>query len=97
MTAENLKKPNHMSEVSETRRQAWETRRQKYGPRGHARGAYRTVHNGPCAGCQTMRDTILRLHNEAVLSEGQAAKALNVDRVELRTLAQAHPSFSGGL
>lgn len=40
----------------------------------------------------SMRSAILRLHNEAVLSEGQAAAILKVDRVELRALADAENS-----
>lgn len=36
---------------------------------------------------RSMRDLIVRLHVEEILSEGQAAKAIGVDRVELRRLA----------
>jgi hypothetical protein len=37
-----------------------------------------------------MRKLILRLHCEAVLSEGQAAKAMDCGRTELRIMADAY-------
>lgn len=75
------------ADVSETRRRAWETRRQKYGASGHA-GAY----TRPCARCRSMQALIVRLHREGVLSEGRAAKATGLDRVELRRLADDAPA-----
>ncbi|MDP3740318.1 MAG: hypothetical protein Q8R02_23225 [Hyphomonadaceae bacterium] len=36
-----------------------------------------------------MRDALIVLHNEGVLSEGQAAKATGMDRVSLRTRADS--------
>ena len=63
------------------RKQAWETRRQKYGERGHA-GSYSRPKTGPCnCGARAM---IVRLYREEVLSEGQAARALGIDRITLR-------------
>jgi hypothetical protein len=44
-----------------------------------------------------MADVIVRLHNEGVLSEGQAARALGVGRVELRVLADAAGGFGAGI
>lgn len=67
-------------DLSEVRKRAWKTRRKMYGPRGHA-GSY----TRPC-NCSA-RHWIVRLHREGVLSEGQASKALGIDRVLLRTLA----------
>jgi hypothetical protein len=66
------------------RSRAWRTRRQKYGPKGHA-GSYAR----PCSSCERMSALIVRLHNEGVLSEGQAAKALGVDRITLRARSDA--------
>lgn len=37
--------------------------------------------------CQDLQNTIIRLHVEGVLSEGQAAKATGLDRVEIRKRA----------
>lgn len=64
---------------------AWETRRAKYGPRGHD-GAY-TRPSHPL-GLKALR-LVLKLHAEGTLSEGQCCKALDLDRVELRALADA--------
>ena len=72
-----------MTDVSETRRRAWETRRQKYGPSGHA-GVY---DRGPCTRCRGMREFIARLSAEGTITEGQAAKATGLDRVSIRKLA----------
>lgn len=65
------------SDLTAARKNAWKTRRAKYGPQGH-NGSY----SRPCS-CSARR-MIVRLHNEGVLSEGQAAKALGIDRVALR-------------
>lgn len=71
-----------MTDLSEVRRSAWETRRAKYGPQGH-QGAYERH----CNCCVRMRHLVVQLYREAVLSEGQAAKAIGIDRIELRKLA----------
>jgi hypothetical protein len=74
-----------MSEkLTAARLKAWETRRQTYGPRGHA-GSYRQA--SLCLHCARMRDALIRLHNEGVLSEGQTAKATGMGRVEMRRRA----------
>ena len=62
------------------------TRRKLYDERGHG-GQYRQV--AACALCSRMRDVMVRLHVEGVLSEGQAARATGLDRVSLRRLADA--------
>jgi len=67
--------------LSEIRRRAWVTRREKYGERGHA-GSYQRP---------TLRETlalllIVRLHEGGVLSEGQCATALQMDRVAFRKI-----------
>lgn len=72
-----------MSTVSERRKQAWETRRKKYGAHGH-NGRYSRK---PCPDCARMRDFIARMHVEGALSEGQAAKAAGVTRIEIRILS----------
>lgn len=77
-----------MSEtLSQIRRRAWATRRQKYGATGH-NGSYSRPH-GSCPDCARMRDWLVRLHVEGVLSEGQATKATGLDRVSVRIHADA--------
>jgi hypothetical protein len=68
--------------VSEIRRQAWQTRRKVYGPKGHASSYARF-----CPTCAQVRALVVRLHNEEILSEGQASKMLGIGRIELRKLA----------
>ena len=70
-----------MSDLTAIRKTAWETRRQKYGARGHASN-YSRPRTGPCNCAAYLM--IVRLYHEGVLSEGQAARALNIDRVTLR-------------
>lgn len=74
-----------MVDLSETSKRAWATRRQKYGAHGH-NGAY-TRNPGPCTDCERMRAVLVRLHVEGVLSEGQAAKATGMYRIDLREAA----------
>jgi hypothetical protein len=77
--------------MDECRRQAWETRRAKYGPRGHGSSYSRT--QGACASCQRMTALIVRLHVEGILSEGQAAKATGLHRIELRKQADEYQGW----
>lgn len=73
-----------MTDLTTVRKAAWETRRQKYGERGHA-GNYSRSGIRPCScGAFLM---IVRLYREGTLSEGQAARALKIDRVTLRRMA----------
>lgn len=73
--------------MNEARAKAWETRRAKYGSRGHS-GSY---HCAPsAASTRLMRRWLIRLHVEGVLSEGQASKATGLDRVTVRQLADDH-------
>lgn len=81
-----------MNEIPERRKQAWETRRKKYGERGHNGSYNRDRHDCPdCARmrkfCARMRKFLARLHVEGTLSEGQAAKAAGITRVEIRILS----------
>lgn len=69
------------ADLSEVRKRAWETRRARYGNRGH-RGAYLTGRN--CPRCVSMEAVLIRLHAEGVLSEGQVSKATDLGRVEIR-------------
>lgn len=64
------------------RKRAWETRRAKYGSRGHG-----SNYGRPCATCATLKPLIVRLHNEGILTEGQAAKALCIGRIQFRVFA----------
>lgn len=71
----------------EVRAKAWETRRQRYGSRGHAgsyrRGAGEALEHRALA-------LVVRLHHEGALSEGQCCCALKLDRVSFRTICDAH-------
>lgn len=70
-----------MSDLSRIRKRAWVTRRAKYGPRGH-NGTYTR-----CRRCERILALLIRLHEEAVLSEGQVARATGYDRITIRRLA----------
>lgn len=73
-------------DLAAVRKRAWETRREKYGPRGH-RGTYsRSVERASIHG---MLALIIRLHNEGTLTEGQVARATGLDRISIRDLADA--------
>ena len=72
------------ADISEVRKRAWETRRARYGNRGHC-GTYLTGRR--CPRCASMEAMLIRLHAEGVLSEGQTSKATGLDRVEIRKLA----------
>jgi hypothetical protein len=82
-----------LADLAEVRKRAWATRREKYGKRGHC-GIYTT--HGRCGGCNRMAALIVRLHNEGVLTEGQAAKAIGIGRVALRIRADAAAQSSSG-
>lgn len=78
-----------MSEsISEIRKRAWATRREKYGHLGH-NGSY-TREPGPCSACDRMRAVLVRLHVEGILSEGQVAKATGMYRVDVRKAADEY-------
>ena len=70
-----------MTDFSEVRRRAWETRRLKYGPKGHNGRYWRG------ATPKGMLDLIIKLHVDGVLSEGQVAQATGISRVQIRILA----------
>ncbi len=72
-----------MRDLSAVRARAWETRRARYGQRGHA-GSYsrNTAERGALG-------LVIRLMTEGVLSEGQVARATKLDRVTIRAMADA--------
>lgn len=70
--------------ISEIRKTAWATRRAKYGAHGHS-GTYSRF---TLAERKRMTGFIIRLHAEGTISEGQAAKATGLDRVEVRRLRE---------
>lgn len=74
-----------MADRLTARARAWETRRAKYGQRGHS-GTYSRF--PPCGEGLLRRALrlIARLHVEGTLSEGQCCKALNLGRTEFRAL-----------
>ena len=71
-----------MGDASEVRRRSWETRRAKYGERGHS-GSYARHQN--YHGRRALA-WIIQMHRDAVLSEGQCCTALDMDRVNFRRL-----------
>lgn len=76
---------------SEARAKAWVTRRSKHGPRGHS-GSYS---RSPAE--RGALKLVIRLHVEGVLSEGQVASATGLDRVVIRSMADAdRPSLREG-
>lgn len=72
-----------MSILSEVRARAWETRRARYGKRGHS-GSY-----SRCAPERGALGLVIRLMREGVLSEGQVCSATRLDRVTVRAMADA--------
>lgn len=70
--------------IGDVRKRAWETRRKKYGPRGHSGNYSRMQDQGAL---KRMTALIVRLHVEGILSEGQAASATGLHRIELRKRA----------
>lgn len=68
---------------TDARKRGWETRRQKYGSTGHARGAY--GHGGDHV--VSMQALLIRLHEEGVLSEGQVSRATGLHRITVRKMA----------
>lgn len=77
--------------MSEAREKAWETRRAKYGPRGHS-GSYSRWQIEPLG--RFALNLVIHLHREATLSEGQCCKALNIERVAFRRLVDAWPPYA---
>lgn len=71
-----------MVNTTESRKKAWETRRSKYGPKGHS--GYSSVSRKPNFGA--MLGMILQLHIEGVLSEGQVSKCTGMSRLEIRRM-----------
>lgn len=73
------------ADQSEVRRKSWETRRKRYGDRGHA-GSYARP-PAPCPCCAGLLPLVIRLHREGVLSEGQVVKASGLSHIEIRRMA----------
>lgn len=71
-------------DMAEVRRRSWVTRRAKYGPGGHSGSYSRSAVDR--LGLKALA-LVVRLHNEATLSEGQCCKAFGLGRVEFRRLA----------
>lgn len=72
--------------VSEIRKRAWATRRERYGQYGHA-GSY-SRGSGPSN--SKMLALLVRLHVEGAVSEGQMAEATDLHRIEIRRLADEY-------
>lgn len=76
----------------ESRKRAWATRRNNYGPSGHG-GAYSAMKPICLARwnerLRSMENFLIRLYSEGVISEGQVSKATGLDRVTCRDKAAA--------
>lgn len=74
------------AEISAARRQGWETRRKKYGKSGHA-GAYeRGPHHACIRDDRRLARFVAVALNDGLLSEGQVAKIIELDRLAVRRL-----------
>jgi hypothetical protein len=76
--------------IAEVRKRAWQTRRAKYGSRGHAGayGGFRPIYAATWnVRLRMMEDALIRLYRQSVLSEGQTCKATGMDRVTVREMA----------
>jgi hypothetical protein len=78
--------------LSEVRKRAWATRRQKYGPRGHG-GSYSRVR--VTANQEGMLNLLIRLHLNAQVSEGQLSKAIGLHRVDVRRIVDEYRERTG--
>lgn len=68
--------------ISEVRRAAWATRRQKYGPKGHA-SSYARGSLGKRA-----MTFLASMVADGTLSEGQVCQETGIDRVALRRMTE---------
>lgn len=73
--------------MSDARARAWETRRRRYGPRGN-RGTY---WRGTAASDAVLQRRLLArlvavVHAHEMLTEGQIARVLGMDRIAVREL-----------
>ena len=76
--------------IANVRKRAWETRRKKYGARGHsgAYGAFRPIYTMPWhSRMRTMQNALIWLYRGGVISEGQTMKMTGLDRISVRELA----------
>ena len=71
--------------MNKVRQKAWQTRRAKYGDKGHGGSYSRSTDDKQRA--DRMEGFIIGLHNQEVLTEGQAVKATGLDRITLRIKA----------
>jgi hypothetical protein len=69
-------------DLSEVRRRAWATRREKYGVKGHSGAYYRPTDSS----VEPMRRLIAKLTNEGIISEGQGSKVTGLYRIQYRDL-----------
>lgn len=84
-------------EVSAARHRGWATRRAKYGQSGHNSTYSRSTVDLSTAVRDRVRLARLAavLHGDDMLSEGQIARIIDVDRVQVRTLVdEGHASLT---
>lgn len=77
-----------MTQTVDGRKQAWVTRRAKYGPQGHNSGYGRGGRARTSLGVLALK-LVVRLQADGTLSEGQCCKALDLDRVDWRAVCDA--------
>ena len=82
-------RPAPPDKLKAVRARAWETRRRKYGAHGHSGiGKAYSRHSADKAALidriQHMEGYLVKLLAHGVISEGQAAKATGLHRIELR-------------
>lgn len=77
--------PDDKPSLSDIRKKAWVTRRQKYGSRGN-RGSYLCCKSRHCDRCNGAMGLIVKMHNADLLSEGQICAALKMGRVDFRII-----------
>ena len=85
--------------TSGARRTAWLTRRQKYGPRGHARGAYRRLSRISAEAIDQARDELssARRSCQIMLPDEQAHRAITrIDRADHLLGGPLQPSLRFG-
>jgi len=73
--------------MSDARKRAWVTRRERYGPRGN-RGTYHrgTTNSDAVLQRRRLARLVAVVHAHDLLTEGQLARVLGVGRVEVREL-----------
>lgn len=73
------------AEISAARRLAWETRRKKYGTRGH-NGTYSRCSCDKSESDQKLARLVAYCLADGLMSEGQVSKVIEAERLQVRKL-----------